>query len=1221
MAILQSTTISGSNANTGSLQVTGSTVIFPLIESSLTSSFSGSGKMWINADTQNIQYSIQTSLGTVNSPARFLGTWSATNPLITARTTYGAGAGSQNAGLVFGGAPALTCTEEYDGSVFTAGGALSTGRRTTGAGTQNAAIAAGGATPTRTNATEEYNGSSWSSGGNTGNTFTDRNVAGFQNAAIAVGGVGNSPYPVNNHTEEYNGASWSSGTASPNNSFSGIGRGTQNDMISLPGGQNNSAPAYGSTREVDFYNGSAWTVGPDSLICAIGGGGAGDANQTMIYSSQFTANGNRTNEWNGSTWVEGDCLNIDLLQYSAGMGTQAAALGAGGYNPAIPSVVGNAYEYTKNYIPPYTSCVWTVGGGLINGRYGGKGGGTTNAGLVFAGVIAPARVSCTEEYDGSVYAAGGAMITARNNLAGGGTQNAGIAAGGEPTNDGRTEEYNGSSWSTGGSMSNGGYGMSGNGTQDKFIAQSKQPATTNSEKYNGTSWSATNAMNIARVAHGFIGDSDGGIILGGSPFSPVGVQTEEWDGTNYSSGPNLIFCTRDPGAGGTSNDGLAFGGYNPANPVGHYRTQAYNGVAFSIANPTTYAYKVGQGNATPGGAVGSFHAGGYNPSASPYGAGNTTQLASCCSTTLCSIVPVWSGAASLITGRQYLGGAGTTSAGLVFGGNVTPDTSTCTEEYDGSSWTAGGALINPIANHSGAGSQNAALSIGGYAPGGPHPDAPGTIGKTEEYNGSTWSAGGTLNQVIFEGDSAGTQNAALSSHGRGAAPTYSNLTCTQEYDGSSWTAGGNAIYARSNSVGTGTQNAALSVGGDRKTCVEEYDGSSWSTGGTLIIAGNSQGGAGTQNDSVVFGGDCYPGTVTNIDFTQNYDGTSWAYGPNMLTAKRQMAISNTGTGTSAFAAGGRDSGTSSTNTQLYNRVINTCIGTWSLGGNMITATDQVGGAGTRTAALAIGGRAPSATTKTEEYNGTNWSVGGAMSGARYTVSLGFGTQNAAGATGGGPTAGCLTEHYDGTSWSSGGTRNCNQNSGGSSGTQNAAFYTAGYLAPANRNFTENYDGTTWTNSGALSTPRYNLAVGGSQNSGFAAGGNVISPTNHSNITEEYNGSTWSTGGNLNFSRRSFTGFGTSQEGGTVIGGFTPAYLANNERYNGYVWSLDTPMLQKKQAMGAAKQGTFTSALVFGGGQAPDAGKISTTEEFECGSNQIAGAGLQCWIANVTMETE
>ena len=102
MAILQSTTISGSNANTGSLQVTGSTVIFPFSESSLTSSFSGSGKMWINADTQNLQYSIQSSLGTVNSPARFLGAWSIGGNVNQARY-YGGGAGDQNAAVIFGG--------------------------------------------------------------------------------------------------------------------------------------------------------------------------------------------------------------------------------------------------------------------------------------------------------------------------------------------------------------------------------------------------------------------------------------------------------------------------------------------------------------------------------------------------------------------------------------------------------------------------------------------------------------------------------------------------------------------------------------------------------------------------------------------------------------------------------------------------------------------------------------------------------------------------------------------------------------------------------------------------------------------------------------------------------------------------------------------------------------------------------------------------------------
>ena len=667
MAILQSTTISGSNANTGSLQVTGSTVIFPIIESSLTSSFSGSGKMWINADTQNIQYSFQTSLGTVNSPAKFLGAWSAGGNLPSARSIVGGFGKSQNSSVLVGGSPPNAGTFHYDGKSWSSGGTLITNRGAyhQTAGTEFAGIVAGGfcAPDPGANVTEEYNGSTWASGGSLIQARYNASGAGFQNAMILVGGDGNpsSPY-IRDCVEEYNGSSWSAGAAYYRQDRGHAVTGTQTATLAWGG--------YGPGTIVCTaynYDGTAWSQTNTALRPVAFGGFFGSANSALSSTGYFSPSVRDcpvTQEWNGSTWIIGSNM-IQGRRSVGGSGTTFNGLLAGG-RCGTPSSVDQALteEYTKDYIPPYTTCVWTKGGALITGRYDGGGSGIQNAGLVFAGNVAPTRVTCTEEYDGTVYAAGGAMITARGNMASGGTQNAGIGAGGEPTNDGRTEEYNGSTWSTGGSMSNGGYGMNGNGTQDKFIVQSKQPATTNSEKYNGTSWSATNAMNIARTAHLFIGDSDSGIILGGSPFSPVGVQTEEWDGTNYSSGPDLIFCVRGGRAGGTSNDGLAYGGYNPTYPVGHYRTQAYNGVAFSIDNPLTYSYKGGLGNGTPS-AVGSFYAGGYNPGGSPYGGANTTQIASCCSTTLCSVLPVWSGRASMITTRMNGGGFGATSNAAV----------------------------------------------------------------------------------------------------------------------------------------------------------------------------------------------------------------------------------------------------------------------------------------------------------------------------------------------------------------------------------------------------------------------------------------------------------------------------------------------------------------------------------------------------------------------------
>ena len=85
------------------------------------------------------------------------GSWSTGGALITARISL-AGAGTQNAGLAFGGSPGRSCTEEYDGSSWSTGGALSAARYAlAGAGTQTAGLAFGGIVPSvLLSCTEEY---------------------------------------------------------------------------------------------------------------------------------------------------------------------------------------------------------------------------------------------------------------------------------------------------------------------------------------------------------------------------------------------------------------------------------------------------------------------------------------------------------------------------------------------------------------------------------------------------------------------------------------------------------------------------------------------------------------------------------------------------------------------------------------------------------------------------------------------------------------------------------------------------------------------------------------------------------------------------------------------------------------------------------------------------------------------------------------------------------
>ena len=79
---------------------------------------------------------------------------------------------------------------------------------------------------------------------------------------------------------------------------------------------------------------------------------------------------------------------------------------------------------------------------------------------------------------------------------------------------------------------------------------------------------------------------------------------------------------------------------------------------------------------------------------------------------------------TLNTGRAQLAAAGTTAAGLVFGGTNSPFTS-ATETWDGSSWTTSSSVLASARRKlAGAGSSTAAFAAGGY----------NTQSATEEWN-------------------------------------------------------------------------------------------------------------------------------------------------------------------------------------------------------------------------------------------------------------------------------------------------------------------------------------------------------------------------------------------------------------------------------------------------------------------------------------------------------
>jgi hypothetical protein len=257
---------------------------------------------------------------------------------------------------------------------------------------------------------------------------------------------------------------------------------------------------------------------------------------------------------------------------------------------------------------------------------------------------------------------------------------------------------------------------------------------------------------------------------------------------------------------------------------------------------------------------------------------------------------VWSSGGNLANGRSGPAGAGTQTAALAMGGYDSTYRGLC-EEYNGTSWSAGGSLATARSLAAGAGTQNAGLCAGGY-------ESTGAMSTSEEYDGTSFSAGGSLSIARGYTCGCGTQTAGLIMGGwRGS--TYKDTNSTEEYDGTSWSTGGNLTTARHGLAGAGTQSAALSISGNidgdiAQNMTEEYDGTSWSAGGNVLLARWYLVGAGTQSAAINAGGG------TPNDTTEEYDGTAWSAGGDLITGSGST-MAGAGTQAAGLVAGGASS--------------------------------------------------------------------------------------------------------------------------------------------------------------------------------------------------------------------------------------------------------------------------------------------------------------------------
>jgi len=275
---------------------------------------------------------------------------------------------------------------------------------------------------------------------------------------------------------------------------------------------------------------------------------------------------------------------------------------------------------------------------------------------------------------------------------------------------------------------------------------------------------------------------------------------------------------------------------------------------------------------------------------------------------------VWAAEGNLAQARGTGGGspAGTDISALASGGASGPTTFSSSEEYDGTSWTAGGSLNRSTqrVGFGSFGSQTANAICGG---GNPYTSA------TEEYDGTSWTSVNGLPVSKSYMGSSGTQVAGLISQGYNDPDQTDTQPGSQEYDGTNWSAGGNCQQGSYNHTQFGIQTAAVLVGGYNPSTTylsraEEYDGSTWTSVNSAPAVFNAAASGGSQNNGIVAGGS---NSTSALSSAFEYDGTNFSVGGSMAATKEGNRASGQSAAIGTLVFAGSNPSAASATTELY----------------------------------------------------------------------------------------------------------------------------------------------------------------------------------------------------------------------------------------------------------------------------------------------------------------
>ena len=501
------------------------------------------------------------------------------------------------------------------------------------------------------------------------------------------------------------------------------------------------------------------------------------------------------------------------------------------------------------------------------------------------------------------------------------------------------------------------------------------------------------------------------------------------------------------------------------------------------------------------------------------------------------------------------------------------------ETYDGTSFTEQNDLNTARQDVAATGSTTAALAVGGTSSVGPGSTQEG-LTNVESYNGSSWTETtenntGRVRAVSFPGAPAPTM---IFVGGSSDSTLYANV---ETYNGSAWTEITDLNTARSALAGAGqAQTDGIVFGGSAPSATaatEQWNGTSWTELADLSTARNTLAGAGTGAASALAAmGYSTAASALTEEFTA----------PSVFSqiTKGQLFFNST---TNAFKE----------------TVSNIPPTTWSSGGNLNTARWNASGStrGSQTSSIIFGGNQPvgpnAITAKTEKYDGSSWTEVNDLNTGRGVMG-GGGTATAAICVGGytGTARVGNTETWNGTSWTE--VNDLNQARSGleSFGIQTSALATGGNVPPSTvYSIAETWDGTSWTEVSDLNEGRYQMAsVGSSNTEGFVTGGesSLGTPAIRA-YTEKWNGSSWTEVNDLNTARYSWSGGAGEVTSGLVFGGYTgTAASANTELFNGTSWTELNDLAEA--VYDNAQMGSAFAALKVGGN---DGSGVTTTEEW------------------------